>query len=210
MELTSAPPTLREPRPEYDQKGEDLRASGVKYVFSAYCDVHGVGKGKLVPIEHFAQMMRGSELFTGAAIDGLGQSPADDELGVRPDLDRIIVMPHRPTVAWAPGNLHHGATPWPMCSRNVLQRAVDRATAMGLTFNLGIETEFYLVRKRADGSIEPHNPLDVMERSAYDIVDTLGAYDFLDDAVTRMNAAGFDVGVVEIDLELTVGVLVIE
>ena len=193
MELTSAPPTLREPRPEYDQKGEDLRASGVKYVFSAYCDVHGVGKGKLVPIEHFAQMMRGSELFTGAAIDGLGQSPADDELGVRPDLDRIIVMPHRPTVAWAPGNLHHGATPWPMCSRNVLQRAVDRATAMGLTFNLGIETEFYLVRKRADGSIEPHNPLDVMERSAYDIVDTLGAYDFLDDAVTRMNAAGFDV-----------------
>lgn len=193
MVLTSAPPTLRDHRPEYDQKAEELRAAGVKYAFSAYCDVHGVGKGKMVPIEHFAQMMRGSELFTGAAIDGLGQSPADDELGVRPDLERIIVMPHRPTVAWAPGNLHHGTTPWPMCSRNVLQRAVDRAKGMGLTFNLGIETEFYLVRKRDDGSIEQHNPLDVMERAAYDIVDTLGAYDFLDDAVTRMNAAGFDV-----------------
>lgn len=193
MDIGYAPPTLRKHLKAYDTKREELRAAGVKHVVSAYCDVHGVGKGKVVPIDHFTTMMRGSELFTGAALDGLGQGPADDELGVRPDLDRIIVMPHRPTVAWAPGNLHYGDDPWPMCSRNVLQRAVDRAAAMGYTFNLGIETEFYLVKRHEDGSIEPHNSRDVLEKAAYDIVDTMLTYDFLDDAVDCMNRAGFDV-----------------
>lgn len=192
-EITHAPPVKREDRPEYAQKREELRAAGVKYVFGAYTDLHGVGKGKLVPIDHFTDMMRGSELFTGAAIDGLGQTPADDEISPWPDLDSIMIMPHRPEVAVAFGRLHYGGEPWPMCSRNVLTRANDRAAALGYTFNLGIETEFYLVRKRPDGTIEPNNPWDTMERAAYDIVDTMGSYAFLDDAVSAMNQLGFDV-----------------
>lgn len=80
-----------------------------------------------------------------------------------------------------------------MCSRNVLQRAIDRAEKMGFSFNLGIENEFYLVRKRADGKIEPSDSFDVMERAAYDIVDTMGSHAFLDEAVTHMNTLGFDV-----------------
>lgn len=188
-----APPVLREHRAEYDAKREELRKAGVKYVFAAYTDLHGVGKGKVVPIEHFAEMMRGSELFTGAAIDGLGQGPADDEISPWPDLDRIMIMPHRPEVAVALGHLHYGGQPWPMCSRNVLQRAIDRAAAMGYTFNLGIETEFYLVKRQPDGTIMPSDHLDVMERAAYDVVDTMGSYAFLDAAVTAMNTLGFDV-----------------
>ena len=115
-ELNYAPPIKREDRPEYSAKREELRAAGVKYVFSAYTDLHGVGKGKMVPIDHFNDMMRGSELFTGAAIDGLGQTPADDEISPWPDLDRIMIMPHRPEVAVAFGHLHYGGEPWPMCS----------------------------------------------------------------------------------------------
>ena len=47
-------------------------------------------------------MMRGSELFTGAALDGLGQGPHDDELAVHPDPNGIVQLPWRPEVAWAP------------------------------------------------------------------------------------------------------------
>ena len=36
-------------------------------------------------------MMRGSELFTGAASDGLGQTPSDDELAVHPDPAAVTV-----------------------------------------------------------------------------------------------------------------------
>jgi glutamine synthetase len=80
-----------------------------------------------------------------------------------------------------------------MCSRTVLRRALDRAAAMGFGFNLGIEIEFYLVRRQADGTIEPANPQDVMEKAAYDITDLLGAYPVLDEIVTAMNELGWDV-----------------
>jgi glutamine synthetase len=79
-----------------------------------------------------------------------------------------------------------------MCSRVVLQRAVDRAAALGFTFNLGIETEFYLLR-RTDGGVVPANPRDVLAKAAYDIVDLLGNLPFLDEMVGHMNTLGFDV-----------------
>ena len=186
------PPVLSEPRSEYDEKREALREQGVRYVISAYTDVHGVGKGKCVPIDHFSEAMRGSELFTGAALDGLGQGPADDELSARPSLPHLVQLPHRPDVAWAPSHLHYHGKPWPMCSRVRLQDAVDRAAALGYVFRLGIETEFYLVR-RENGQIVPANPQDVLAKAAYDIVDMLANMPFLDEVAGYMNQLGWDV-----------------
>jgi glutamine synthetase len=79
-----------------------------------------------------------------------------------------------------------------MCSRVVLQRAVDRAQALGFTFNLGIETEFYLVR-RENGSVVPANERDVLAKAAYDIVDLLDNLPFLDEMIGYMNVLGWDV-----------------
>src|SRR5215471_4980705 len=103
-----------------------LAERGVKFCLASYVDVFGIAKAKAVPIDHFERMMRGSELFTGAALEGLGQSPNDDELAVYPDPRAVTVLPWRPEIAWAPGNLHFHEGPWPMCSRNVLQRQLDR------------------------------------------------------------------------------------
>jgi len=179
-------------RPAFAAKRDELKAAGIKYCLAAYTDVHGVGKAKAVPIDHFTGMMRGSELFTGAALDGLGQAPNDDELSVLPDLDRIVELPWMPGYAWAPGHLYFHHEPWPMCSRVVLQRAVDRAAALGYVFNLGIETEFYLVRREGDG-IVPANPRDVLAKAAYDITDLLSNMPFMDEVIGYMNQLGWDV-----------------
>jgi glutamine synthetase len=192
MAVETSSPVLGEHREEYEAKREELRKEGVRYVLAAYTDVHGVGKAKCVPIDHFSSMMRGSELFTGAALDGLGQEPSDDELSVRPDLERIVRLPWRPEVAWAPGFLYYHGEPWPMCSRVVLQKVADRAAALGFTFNLGIETEFYLVR-REDGRVVPANPTDVLAKAAYDIVDLLANLPFMDEMIGYMNELGYDV-----------------
>src|SRR5262249_20066326 len=72
-----------------------LEERGVKFCLASYVDVHGIPKAKAVPIDHFERMMRGSELFTGAAIDGLGQGPGDDELAVYPDSAAVTVLPWR-------------------------------------------------------------------------------------------------------------------
>jgi glutamine synthetase len=183
---------LADSDPIYARRQEELRDNGIRYCLAAYTDVHGVGKAKCVPIDHFDKMMRGSELFTGAALDGLGQEPSDDELSVRPDLDRVVELPWMPGVAWAPGFLHYHQKPWPMCSRTVLQKAVDRAAALGLGFQMGIETEFYLVSRNGN-SVAPANPRDVLEKAAYDIVDLLDNMPFMDEVVTYMNGLGWDV-----------------
>src|SRR5712691_2405203 len=172
MAVETGERVLGEDRPAYAAKRDELKEQGISYVLAAYTDVHGIAKAKCVPIDHFTTMVRGSELFTGAALDGLGQEPSDDELSVRPELDRIVRLPWRREIAWAPGFLNYHGEPWPMCSRVVLPRAVDRAAELGLVFNLGIETEFYLVR-RQNGAVVPANTKDVLAKSAYDIVGLL-------------------------------------
>src|SRR5215471_9277752 len=63
---------------------QKLVKQGVKYCIGAYVDIHGVPKGKFVPIEHFEHFAHGSELYTGYALDGLGQEPNDDEISSVP------------------------------------------------------------------------------------------------------------------------------
>jgi glutamine synthetase len=155
-------------------------------------DVHGVPKAKAVPINHFERMMAGSELFTGAAIDGLGQGPADDELSLWPDLQGITILPWEPNVAWAPGNLHYHGEPYGMCSRTVLCAQLDRLASMGMGLNLGIETEFFLVQHE-NGAVAPANPKDVIPRAAYDVTGLLENLPFMNELVSYMNRLGWDV-----------------
>lgn len=185
-------PAVAAAAPDVERAQAALRDAGVEYCLSAYVDVHGVPKAKSVPIDHFGRMAGGSELFTGAAIDGLGQTPADDELSLRPDLDAITILPWQRDVAWAPGYLHLHGEPYPMCSRNVLKRQLDRAAERGYTFNLGIETEFFLVQHGDDG-IGPANPRDLLPRAAYDVAELLAALPILRELIGYMNELGWDV-----------------
>ena len=184
--------TMTAPEPAIARLRDDLAAIGVEYCLSAYVDVHGIPKAKAVPINHFAPMMSGSELFTGAAIDGLGQGPSDDELSLHPDLSAVTVLPWQPNVAWAPGSLHLHGAPYPMCSRTVLSRQIDRAAALGYGFNLGIETEFFLVERDEHG-INPANPRDRLPRAAYDVAELLEALPILRELIGHMNQLGWDV-----------------
>jgi len=174
---------------------QSLMAKGVEYCLPCYVDVHGIPKTKAVPVSHFDRMMRGSELFTGAALDGLGQGPHDDELAVMPDPDRVIQLPWRPNVAFIPGQLHYHEKPWPMCSRSILAAQVERAAKMGFTFNLGIECEVYIVRRdpTAYNGIAPNDPRDRIPKAAYDASLTLINMELLDDIVSSMNKLGWDV-----------------
>ena len=170
----------------------ELEQNGVKYCLPAYVDIHGIPKSKSVPISHFERAMRGSELFTGAALDGLGQDTHDDELALYPDPRAVTQLPWRPKVAWMPGNLRLHGEPWPMCSRTVLARQLARAASLGLRFNLGIECEFFLVR--VDGNrVTPANPRMVMHKAAYDVLGLLESMDWLDEVVGCMNQLGWNV-----------------
>src|SRR4030081_2103850 len=125
---------------------EKLKSQGVKYCVGAYVDLHGVPKGKVVPIDHFEHFASGSELYTGYALDGLGQSPNDDEVASLPDLSRGVQLPWQPEVMWYPADLTFHGEPYEVSTRVVFGRVLEEARALGYTFNLGIECEVYFVK----------------------------------------------------------------
>src|SRR5258707_9903371 len=100
----------------------DLSASGVRYVFGAYTDVHGVPKSKCVPIGHLADMAAGSELYTVGALEGMGElGPNEDECVAIPDLGALTVLPWDRRYAVAPANLWLHDQPYSHDFRRLLQ-----------------------------------------------------------------------------------------
>jgi glutamine synthetase len=170
---------------------DKLAAQGVKYAAISFVDMHGKPKSKMVPLGHLAQAALGSEMFTGAALDGVPQDVNDDEVAPHPDLDNPIVMPFNREVAWFPGDLWVGDTPFDACSRQILKRQTADAAALGYTFNLGIETEFFLLTdtdKPAPASID-----DNLDKPCYDLRTMLHNYSVVDEIVSAMNELGWDV-----------------
>jgi glutamine synthetase len=144
---------------------EKLTSQGVKYCIGAYVDLHGVPKGKVVPMEHFAHFARGSELYTGYALDGLGQSPNDDEISSVPDLDRVMVLPWNREVAWLPADNEFKGEPYEINTRVALKKVLQQAAELGFGMNLGIECEVFFVRITGEGKLEIPNPDDCLIKS---------------------------------------------
>ena len=177
---------------EIRQIQQTLKAKGVRYCMGTYVDIHGIPKGKVVPIDHLEHMAHGSELYTGYALDGLGQRPNDDEIASVPDLDHIIQMPWQPEVAWMPAdNTFHGE-PYPLNTRVALKNVLAQANAMGFGMNLGIEAEVYVLKQNADGSLEVPNPEDKLTKPCYDARGFLDQFTWLDKMATTINDLGWD------------------
>ena len=171
----------------------DLETRGVRYALASFVDLHGVSKAKAVPLAHLGQMLMGSELFTGAALDGVPQEVSDDEVAAVPDPASVTVLPWQPDVAWFASDLHLQGEPFEACSRNILRRQRAEAAAMGYRFNLGIETEFFVLRRDAQGRPVPFSDRDTLDKPAYDVRGLLDNLPWLDELVSAMNQLGWGV-----------------
>jgi glutamine synthetase len=169
-----------------------LEQQGVMYCIGAYVDIHGIPKAKVVPIGHLPQMARGSERYTGYALDGLGQAPHDDELSSVPDLDRVIQLPWEPKIAWMPADNHFQGKPYPLNTRVALKNVLAQAAELGFGFNLGIECEIYLLKQNPDGSLAIPNPDDKLNKPCYDVRGFVDSFPWLDRMATSINALGWD------------------
>jgi glutamine synthetase len=171
---------------------QELRAKGVKYCLGAYVDIHGIPKGKFVPIDHLPHMLEGSELYTGYALDGLGQAPNDDEIASVPDLDGLIQLPWQPEVAWMPADNTFKGEPYPLNTRVALKKVLAEAEELGFGFNLGIECEVFVLKQNADGNLEIPNPNDKLNKPCYDVRGFLDQFAWLDKVATCITGLGWD------------------
>jgi glutamine synthetase len=177
---------------EIKQIQQDLKSKGVKYCVGAYVDIHGIPKGKFVPIDHLLHMAHGSELYTGYALDGLGQAPHDDEIASVPDLDHIIQLPWQPEVAWMPADNTYKGEPYEINTRVALKKVLKQAADMGFGFNLGIECEVFVLNQREDGSLQVPNPNDKLTKPCYDVSCFMDQFSWLDKIATTINDLGWD------------------
>jgi glutamine synthetase len=178
--------------PDVDALQKKLKAQGVKYCIGAYVDIHGVPKGKVVPIDHLGHMAAGSERYTGYALDGLGQAPHDDEITSIPDLNHVIQLPWEPKVAWMPADNAFQGKPYPLNTRVALKNVLAEAAKLGFGMNLGIECEIYLLKQNSDGSLSVPNPEDKLVKPCYDVAMFMENFTWLDKVATTINDLGWD------------------
>jgi len=185
---------------------ERLVGEGVQYAVGTWIDIQGRAKGKVVPIDHLSALISGSERYTPRGLGDLGQmTPEEDECVALPDPTTLRVLPWDRRFAWMAADLLYGGTdPFELCGRSILKRQIERAAALGMSFELGVETELYVFR--AESLDSPNGPLQPIQRSgnlwptpAYDLEVELDLMPFLDPMVRYMNETGF--GVYSFDAE---------
>jgi glutamine synthetase len=131
--------------------------------------------------------------FAGFAVWGLGMGPhGPDYMGVG-DLSTLSLMP------WAPGfgriacDGHVHGKPYAFCSRVALKAQLGKLAARGMTMYTGIEPEFMLLRRRADGGVEPFDGTDLLDKPCYDYKGLARAAPFLEKLSQSLRDVGIDV-----------------
>lgn len=176
-----------------DTLAKNLARNNIKYLIPAFVDMHGLPKTKIVPVAHLQRMLSGSELFTGAALDGVPQDVADDEVAAHPDPESCMIVPWRNDSAWFASDLYYKQEPFLPCSRGILKRVLNKAHDMGYQINCGIEAEFFVFQD-GDSALCPVSKLQNLDKPAYDAVRLMDNLDcWLADTVDAMNDLGWDV-----------------
>lgn len=178
--------------PEQGQSAA-LDTKTAKFAMASYVDIHGVIKGKFVPVAHLDRMLGGSELYTGAALDGVPQDINDDEVAAMPDPASATTCSWNPELVWYASDLYLNGKPFEACSRSILKRQIDAAAEMGFTFNLGIETEFFVFKRTEDGGFAPFSDRDVLDKPCYDPRPLMDNLPIIKDIVEAMDTQGWDV-----------------
>lgn len=133
-----------------------LRGQGVRAIRLLYTDLHGVARGKDIPLGHFMDLYEEGVAFCAAVMGTdlrhtpvVGGEEGYVDFAVRPDIDTIRVVPWQPEIAWCLGEAWNldGSDHYPVCPRALLARVVGRYAERGLLPVVGPELEYFLCER---------------------------------------------------------------
>ncbi|MEI6590382.1 MAG: glutamine synthetase family protein [Actinomycetes bacterium] len=170
-----------------------IEERGVKFIRLWFTDVAGTLKSvAIAPAEVEGAFAEGLG-FDGSAIEGLARTYEADMLA-QPDPSTFQILPWRgeidPTARMfcdiqTPDGLSAAADP-----RNVLRRALAKASDLGFSFYIHPEIEFYLLKSSTVG---PEGPIPVDNAGYFDNVPGGTAHDFRRRAVSMLEQLGISV-----------------
>ena len=174
---------------------EVLAAQGVHTLIAQFTDLHGVAKGKFVPLAHLDSLLAEGAGFSGPSIAGTGlprMGPRSEYYG-RGDPATALALPWMPGYARIVCDGFVDGRPFDACPRQVLRRQIERLAAQGLATQIGIEPEFFLLRRTADGSLAPADAQDRLDKPSYDLKSLPRQRAFVDELVAGLAGCGLDV-----------------
>lgn len=192
----AAPAGTLVPSPCFDSieaAQEYLREHGVSYVLAQFVDIHGVAKAKSVPVSHLPSVMQEGAGFAGFAISGVGIEPHGPDFMAKGDLATLSLVPWQPGLARMVCEGHVEDKPWPLDSRVVLRKQIERLTARGYTLFTGLEPEFSLLRRDDKGGLAPCDASDTLAKPCYDYKGLSRTRVFLERLSNDLRAVGMDV-----------------
>jgi glutamine synthetase len=172
-----------------------LAAAGIDTLLVQFADIHGTAKGKLVPLAQLPQVLSTGAGFAGPSIWGTGlpRTGPRSEYYARGDASTAQPLPWLPGVARIVGDGTVDGEPFDACPRQVLHRALARLHRAGLTMQLGIEPEFFLLKRSADGRIGPADDQDRLDKPSYDLASLQRPMAFLQALRGALEGCGFEV-----------------
>ena len=178
----------------YEKTITDFKAQGIHSILTQFCDLHGVAKGKLVPLDNLREWVESGAGFAGPSIwgTGLGRHGARSEYYGRVQLPSLRPLPFMPGVAHAVCDGFAGGEPLETCSRQVLKRQVQQLKARGWTLWVGIEPEFFLLKKDAAGQWVGADGQDQLDKPSYDLKAIHRNRAFLDEMRDTLMQLGFE------------------
>jgi len=178
-----------------DPRLEEIRkitqGRGVEFFFAQFVDMYGRPSAKLVPAANLDDLVNEGAGFAGFAAGEIGQLPSDPDIAAMPDLDSLTLVPWQHNLARLACDVTVEGEPWPYCPRTILRNQLARAKELGYGFKIGLELEYFLVRRREDGSIAIADAQDTLDKPCYDMAGLTRRYDFLTTVSKYCNELGW-------------------
>ena len=131
-----------------------MREEDIQFVRMQFTDLFGQLKNVAITASQIRRALAGEIMLDGSSIQGSVRIEESDQY-LRPDLNTFAVLPWRPQygkVARLICDVYNpDGTPFEGDPRNMLKRALRQASAMGYTFNVGPELEFFLFQTDDEG-----------------------------------------------------------
>ena len=174
-----------------DELRERIRDDGVEFIYAMFVEMHGKPCAKLVPVTKLDDLMENGAGFAGFAAGPIGQTPADPDILAIPDPDSYMVLPWEPNIAAIQCDPTVGGKDWPFSPRVILKRALKAAAARNLVLKVGVEAEYSLVSRNADGTIRVADDRDSSDTPCYDARGLTRSLDHLIAVSRNMDALGW-------------------
>ena len=177
-----------------DTLRESLAAQGVHTLIAQFTDLHGVAKGKYVPLDQLGTLLATGAGFSGPSIAGTGlprMGPRSEYYG-RGDAGTARALPWMPGYARLACDGFVAGTPFDGCPRQVLRRQIARLAERGWALQTGIEPEFFLLQRTASG-FAPADAHDHLDKPSYDLKSLPRQREFLHELATGLQACGLHV-----------------